>query len=213
LPLNEQLFLPDIPVGLPSDLLIRRPDLLEAERKLHAQTARIGVAEALKYPQLTLSADIGAQFENLTTGFLGLGAQIFGPLFNAGANQQRVEVEIARTEQLLNKYEQTYFTALREVEDAMIAVNTYEEEYTIRSGQVKSAQSAVDLSWVRYEGGLTSYLEVLDVERSLFSAQLISSETFQNQLTSVIRLYTALGGGWIPEQNSTSGDQSETNIE
>jgi len=200
--LDEQVFLPDIPVGLPSDLLIRRPDLLVAERNLHAQTARIGVAEALKYPQITLSADIGAQFASLTNGFIGLGAQLFGPLFNAGAFQQRVDVEMARTEQLLNNYEQTFYTALREVEDAMVAVNTYEEEYKIRSGQVKSAQNAVDLSWVRYEGGLTSYLEVLDVERSLFTAQLISSETFQNHLTSVVRLYQALGGGWVPEQDS-----------
>jgi len=211
LPLDEQIFSPDIPVGLPSDLLIRRPDLLEAERQLHAQTARIGIAEALKYPQLTLSADLGAQFTSLTNGFIGLGAQILGPIFNAGANQQRVEVEIARTEQLLNIYEQTYYTALREVEDAMVAVNTYEEEYLIRSRQVKSSQNAADLSWVRYEGGLTSYLEVLDVERSLFSAQILSSETYQLQLASVVSLYKALGGGWVPEQDSLL--INKTNIE
>jgi len=97
LKLQEQVFPPEIPTGLPSDLLVRRPDLLEAERNLHAQTALIGVAEALKYPQLTLSADLGSQFSNVTTGFLGLGAQLFGPLFNAGANQRRVDVEVART--------------------------------------------------------------------------------------------------------------------
>lgn len=204
LSLDEQIFPPDIPVGLPSALLNRRPDLLEAERKLHAQTARIGVAEALKYPQLTLSADLGAQFNSLTTGFAGLGAQLFGPLFNAGANQRRVDVEVARTEQLLNRYEQSFYTALREVEDAMVAVKTYKEEYEIRSGQVNSAQSAADLSWVRYEGGMTSYLEVLDVQRSLFTAQLKTSETLQQQLSSIVRLYKALGGGWVPEQD-TSG--------
>ena len=203
LSLEDQLFPPEIPTGLPSVLLNRRPDLLEAERKLHAQTARIGVAEALKYPQLTLSADLGAQFSNLTTGFAGLGAQLFGPLFNAGANQLRVDVEVARTEQLLNRYEQSFYTALREVEDAMVAVNTYEEEYEIRSRQVKSAQSAADLSWIRYEGGMTSYLEVLDVQRSLFTAQLKTSETLQQQLSSIVRLYKALGGGWVPEQDLT----------
>ncbi|MFC2094287.1 efflux transporter outer membrane subunit [Bacteroidota bacterium] len=202
LKLQEQVFPPEIPTGLPSDLLVRRPDLLEAERNLHAQTALIGVAEALKYPQLTLSADLGSQFSNVTTGFLGLGAQLFGPLFNAGANQRRVDVEVARTEQLLNQYEQTFYIALREVEDAMVAVITYEEEYQIRSGQVLSAQSAADLSWVRYEGGMTSYLEVLDLQRSLFTAQLKSSEALQQQLTSIVRLYKALGGGWIPEQDS-----------
>ena len=177
--LHEQVLAPEIPIGLPSDLLIRRPDLLEAERKLHAQTARIGVAEALRFPQLTLSADIGAQFSNLTNGFAGLGAQLFGPLFNSNANELRVDVEVARTRQLFLKYEQAFYSALREVEDAMIAANTYKEEYEIRSAQVLAAQSAADLSWVRYEGGMTSYLEVLDVQRSLFTAQLKSSETLQ----------------------------------
>ena len=211
--LEEQIFPPEIPTGLPSDLLERRPDLLEAERKLHAQTARIGVAEALKYPQLTLSADLGAQFTSLTTGFAGLGAQLFGPLFNAGANQRRVDVEVARTEQLLNRYEQTFYTALREVEDAMVAANTYEEEYRIRSGQVEAAQSSADLSWVRYEGGMTSYLEVLDVQRSLFTAQLKSSETLQQQLSSIVRLYKALGGGWVAEQDSTDFSQNKEKVE
>ena len=205
LTLQEQLFPPEIPVGLPSTLLNRRPDLLQAERNLHAQTARIGVAEALKYPQLNLSANLGAQFTSLTTGFAGLGAQLFGPLYNAGANQRRVDVEIARTEQLLNKYEQTFYTALREVEDAMIAVKTYEKEFQIRKGQVESAQSAADLSWVRYDGGMTSYLEVLDLQRSLFTAQLKASEALQMQLSSIINLYKALGGGWVPEQDSING--------
>ena len=157
----------------------------------------------MKFPQLNLSADLGAQFTSLTTGFAGLGAQLFGPLFNAGANQRRVDVEVARTKQLLNRYEQTFYTALREVEDAMVAANTYKEEYKIRSGQVEAAQSAADLSWVRYEGGMTSYLEVLDVQRSLFTAQLKSSETLQLQLSSIVRLYKALGGGWVAEQDST----------
>ena len=130
---------------------------------------------------------------------------MFGPLYNAGANQRRVDVEIARTEQLLNKYEQTFYTALREVEDAMIAVKTYEKEFQIRKGQVESAQSAADLSWVRYDGGMTSYLEVLDLQRSLFTAQLKASEALQMQLSSIINLYKALGGGWVPEQDSING--------
>ena len=85
----------------------------------------------------------------------------------------------------------------------MVAVNTYREEYAIRSEQVNSAQSAADLSWIRYEGGMTSYLEVLDVQRSLFTAQLKTSETLQQQLSSIVRLYKALGGGWVPEQDAT----------
>jgi len=203
--LQEQIFPPEIPAGLPSTLLNRRPDLLEAERKLHAQTARIGIAEALKYPQLSLSANLGASFSTLTSGFAGLGTQILGPIFNSGANQQKVEVEIARTRQLLNKYEQTFYSALREVEDAMIAVNTYKEEYKVRKAQVNSAQNAANLSWVRYEGGMTSYLEVLDLQRSLFNAELKTSETLQLQLSSTVKLYKALGGGWVPKQDSLNG--------
>jgi len=202
LQLQDQMIPPDVPAGLPSDLLERRPDIREAERKLHAQTARIGVAEALKFPQFTLSADLGAQFANTSTGFFGLGAQIFGPLFNAGENQRRVDVEVARTEQLLNQYVQTILTALREVEDAMIAVQTYEAELAARRRQMTAAESAASMAWVRYEGGNTSYLEVLDLQRSFFSSQLKTSEALQLQLTSTVRLYQALGGGWVPAQDT-----------
>jgi multidrug efflux system outer membrane protein len=201
--LQEQLLIPNVPAGLPSELLERRPDLLEAEHNLHAQTARMGVAEALKYPQLNLSADMGTGLNDLPSFFAGLGAQLFGPVFNAGANQSRVDIETARTKQLLNKYEQTFYTALREVEDAMIAAKTYREEYLIRKEQVKSAKNAVELSWVRYKSGMTSYLEVLDVQRSLFAAELKASESLQLELTSVITLYKALGGGWSPEREDT----------
>ncbi len=199
--------LPEIPAGLPSVLLDRRPDILAAERRLHAQTARIGVAEALKFPQLNLTADLGAQFSDATTSFAGLGAQIFGPLFNAGENQRRVDVEVARTEQLLNTYEQTFLVALREVEDAMIASETYELELALRLKQLDSASNAAELSWVRYEGGLTSYLEVLDLQRSLFSSQLKASETMQLRLISLVQLYQALGGGWVAQQDSVLIEQ------
>ena len=200
--LGEQLVVPEIPAGLPSELLDRRPDILAAERSLHAQTARIGVAEALKYPQLNLTGDIGAQFSDVTSGFAGLGAQLFGPLFNSGENQRQVDVEVARTEQLLNSYEQSFLTALREVEDALVATATYESEYDARQRQLAAAASAAELSWVRYEGGMTSYLEVLDLQRSLFSSQLKASETQQLRLTSMVQLYQALGGGWVAAQDS-----------
>jgi len=202
LPLQEQIAHPDLPAGLPSELLERRPDILEAERRLHAQTARIGVAEALKFPQFNLLGSAGGTFNGGNTGFFSLGAELFGPLFNAGANQRQVDVEIARTEQLLNQYEQVILSAFREVDDALIAVRTYRAEYEARNKQMRSAKSAAQLSWVRYEGGLTSYLEVLDVQRSLFSAQLKSSETRQLELTSIVRLYVSLGGGWVAAQDT-----------
>ena len=196
LPLQEQLFPPALPTGLPSELLDRRPDLLAVERRLEAQTARIGAAEALKYPQLNLSASLGASFANPAVGFASLGAQIFGPIFNNEENKRKVEVEIARTEQLLNDYEGTFLNALREVEDALIAVDTYGKEFDSRIKQLDAASLALDMAWVRYESGLTSYLEILDLQRSQFSSKLKASEILQLQLTSSINLYKALGGGW-----------------
>jgi multidrug efflux system outer membrane protein len=172
--------------------------VLAAERQLAVQTARIGVAEAIKYPSLTLSADIGASFASVTTGFLTLAADLFAPLFNSGKNQRRVEIEVARTQQLLHGYEQAVLNAFREVEDAMVAVQRYEAEYGHRQRQVEAAESAAELSWIRYQGGWTSYLEVLEVQRSLFSAQLQASETLQLRHTSLVQLYKALGGGWTP---------------
>jgi len=193
----EQISLPQVPVGLPSELLDRRPDVLQAERNLHAQTLRIGVAEALKYPSLTLSLDMGAQFVDPTFLFADLGAQLLGPLFNAGKLQRNVEIEEARTQQLLLNYEATYLNALQEVEDAMIAVETYNNEYELRNEQMELATKASQLAWVRYDGGLTSYLEVLNLQSSQFNSELKASEAFKNQLASIIALYQALGGGWV----------------
>lgn len=196
LPLYEQITIPEIPVGLPSELIDRRPDIRQAERRLHAQTLRIGVAEALKYPSLTLSLDMGAQLVNPSFLFADLGAQLLGPIFNAGRLQRNVEVEEQRTKQLLLDYENSYLFALQEVEDAMIAVDTYRREYELRNDQMEMSSKASELSWVRYDGGLTSYLEVLNLQTSQFNAELKASEAFKNEITSIINLYQALGGGW-----------------
>jgi multidrug efflux system outer membrane protein len=141
-PLHEQAMPPDVPpTGLPSELLDRRPDILVAERQLHAQTARIGVAEALKYPQFDLTASLGASFTDISAGFFNLGAGLFGPLFNSGENQRRVDAEVARTTQLLNRYEQSILNAYREVEDALVAVRTYRAELDARLREVRAAES------------------------------------------------------------------------
>jgi len=196
LPLSQQVFPPDLPVGMPSELLDRRPDVLMAERQLNAQTARIGAAEALKYPSFTINANTGLNFVNPVAGFASMGAQVLGPIFNSKANDSRIETEKQRTTELLNKYENSVLLALREVEDAMISVTTYKREFELRKEQVKAARDAVKLSWIRYDGGMTSYIEVLDLQRSSFNSELKASEAFQLQLTSTIKLYQALGGGW-----------------
>lgn len=204
LSLFNQLDAPNIPVGMPSDLLERRPDILEAEKKLHAQTLRIGVAETLKYPSLTLSLDMGAQLLNPSLFFGNLSAQLLGPLFNAGKLDMNIELEEERTKQLLLNYENTFLTALREVEDAMISVSTYKREFFLRNEQREMATKAAQLSWVRYDGGLTSYLEVLNLQNSQFNAELKASEAYQNEISSIVELYEALGGGWIAHTNESN---------
>lgn len=204
LTLFNQIQSPDLPTGLPSELLDRRPDILQAERKLHAQTLRIGVAEALKYPSLTLSLDMGAELLNPSLLFGNLAGQLVGPLFNAGKLQKNVEVEEVRTKQLLYTYENTFLNALKEVENAMISVQTYKREYYLRNQQREMATKAAQLSWVRYDGGLTSYLEVLNLQSSQFNAELKASEAFQLEITSLIDLYEALGGGWYMNINDTN---------
>jgi outer membrane protein, multidrug efflux system len=205
LPLEQQAVPPDIPAGLPSELLQRRPDVLASEASLAAQTARIGVAEAVRWPSITLTGSLGFESQELSTltdngsDFWSIGGNILQPLFNAGRNRSRVDAEIARTEQALLAYEQTVLRAFAEVEDALVAVRTYRREHEARIRQVTAARSAAILSRARYNGGVTSYLEVLDIERSLFSAELSESQTLRLYITSIVELYKALGGGWNPE--------------
>ena len=153
-------------------------------------------------PSLTLSADLGAAFINPAVGFANLSAQLFGPLFNLQENKRRYEVELARTEELLAVYQNTFIVAVKEVEDALIAVETYKLELDSRQKQVKSANTALELAWVRYQNGVTSYLEILDLQRSSFNSMLKASEIMQLKLTSTVNLYQALGGGWNYETDT-----------
>ena len=200
--LRDQAFPPGVPAGLPSELLTRRPDVLAAEAALAAQTARIGVAEAARWPSLSLTGALGIESQELSTlsdsdsGFWTAGAGILAPVFNSGRNRSRVEIERARTRQALERYEQTAQRAFREVEDALVAVRTYRDEFEARAFQVRAARSAAMLSRARYNGGVTSYLEVLDTERTLFNAELAESQSLRLYFNSIIELYKALGGGW-----------------
>ena len=196
LELHEQIALPEVPTGIPSELISRRPDVLEAERRLEAQHIRIGAAEALQYPSLTISLEMGASLLNPVTLFADLGAQLFGPIFNGGRIKKGIELEEKSTEGLLYNYELSYLNAIKEVEDAMIAQRTFNREHALRTSQMALATKASLLAWVRYDGGLTSYLEVLTLQSSQFSAELRASLALQQELQSIIELYTALGGGW-----------------
>jgi len=207
LPLQQQPMPPDVPAGLPSELLQRRPDVLSSEAGLAAQTARIGVAQAARWPSLSLTGALGFESDDLSmltdsgSDFWSAGAGILAPVFNSGRNKNRVEIERARTEQALLAYEQTVQRAFREVEDALAAVRTYRMEHEARERQVAAARSAATLSRARYDGGVTSYLEVLDTERSLFNAELTESQTQRLYINAIIELYKALGGGWNPDSD------------
>jgi multidrug efflux system outer membrane protein len=205
LPLQQQILPSDIPVGLPSELLQRRPDLVEAEEQLRAETARIGVAEALRYPSISLTGSLGLasdDFSDLTDSDArtwGLGGGLFAPLFNSGKLKAQAEGQRARTEQVMAIYESTLLRAFREVEDALVAIRTYYGENAARQRQATAARNAARLSRARYDGGVVDYLEVLDSERSLFTAELEDSVTRRQYLNAIVELYKALGGGWNPQ--------------
>lgn len=213
--LIDQQTPPDIPGGIPSDVLERRTDVMEAEHRYAAQNARIGVAQAMRWPVISLTAGLGVASGDLnsllSSGSLAwsVGGGILGPIFNFGKNKRRVQIERQKTEQALLFYEKTVLNAFRDVEDALIEVHTYKKELSSRIRQRDAAQNANMLSKERYDGGVTSYLEVLDSERSLFQAELSASETYQQRLNSYVKLYKALGGGWISsEEEQAAKDQA-----
>jgi len=202
----EDLVTPDeVPVGLPSQLLTRRPDILEAEQLLKAQNARIGVAQAMRFPSISLTGMLGLASPDLSnfnasdalTG--SIGASLFGPIFHFGKNKRRVDAERERTEQLRFNYKNAVLSAFRETEDALVTIETLNRELVFVQKQVNSAQNAAKLSRERYDGGVTSYLEVLEAERTLFNIELYYSELLQRRMTGYTDLYKTLGGGWVDD--------------
>lgn len=203
--LEDQVFSPDIPAGLPSELLQRRPDVVQAEAQLAAATARIGVAEALRYPSIFLTGRLGVESTDLSdlnssdAKSWDIGANIFAPIFNSGQLKAQAEATRAQAEQSLLIYEQTLQLAFREVEDALVAIRTYRAEHEAQTRRVVAASNAARLSRARYDGGVVDYLEVLDTERTKFDAELAQSATLRLYFNAIVQLYKALGGGWSPE--------------
>jgi outer membrane protein, multidrug efflux system len=199
--LTEQVMPPAVPAGLPSDLLQRRPDILQAEQELTAATARIGVAKAERFPQITLTGILGAASPHLSRmvnpGQFGeVGPSLAGPLFNAqilGFQQQAVE---AQARQAIAQYERTILVAFREVEDALVAIRTSREQSQAQEEQVEALRSALHLADLRYKGGISNYLDVLTAKRGLFDSELSLTDTRRLYLVSIVQLYKALGGGW-----------------
>lgn len=216
--LEDQIIPPAIPVGLPSSLLLRRPDIGYSEAKYHAQMAKIGVAQAQRFPAISLTGFLGVStnaLSSVTAGGLAWNAAgaLAGPIFQFGKNKRRVEIEYARTEQTKRDYEKTVITAFKEVEDALISVTTYTEELRARELQTKAALNAQKLSQLRYDKGVTSYLEVITLQGYAFDAELTLSLTRRSLFDSYVSLYKSLGGGWISEKemNDAAKAQREPN--
>ena len=212
--LRDLVIPPEIPSGIPASVLARRPDINQAEQMLVAQNARIGVAVAMRFPSISLTGMLGAastDLSSITTGdalIWSFGGGIVGPIFQFGKNKRRVEIERQRFYQDSLYYVQTILQAFREVEDALVEIQTLDSESIARERQMAAALNAAMLSNKRYNGGVTSYLEVLDSERSQFNAQLSAAEVYQLYLNAYVLLYKALGGGWISAEEMKQAEEA-----
>jgi multidrug efflux system outer membrane protein len=191
---------PALPAGLPSALLERRPDLQQAEQQLHAATARIGVAEAFKYPQIGLTGSGGVASTSLanllTSGTWAIGANLVQPIFNGGRNRNRVALAEAQAQEAALAWQGAVLQALREVSDALVGYTRQRDVRTTQEALVVAATDARRLADLRYRGGATSYLEVLDSDTRLYVAELGLVQAQLAELTAYVEVYRALGGGW-----------------
>jgi len=200
--LTEQAQPPEVPPGLTSSLLERRPDIYEAEQQLVAANAQIGVARAAYFPQISLSGGGGFQSTALTSLFSGpagtwnFGASLTQPIFTAGRIRSNVRFAQAQQQTALLFYQQTIQGAFRSVSDALIAYRKSREFRVQEELLFQSAQDSARLSHLRYSGGVTGYLEVLTNETNAFSAELGLVQAQLNELLALVELYQALGGGW-----------------
>jgi len=188
----------DLPTGIPSQLLERRPDIEQAEAQLMAANANVGVARAQFFPQLSLSGEAGVggqNFANLFSAVLGSGS-ITQPLFEGGKLRGQLELSKAQKEEMVLNYQKTILGAFRDVSNALIAAQKTRDTRVEQEKLVASAQDATRLARIRYQGGATSYLEVLTTDSNLFSAQLNLVTAQQNEALALVQLYSALGGGW-----------------
>ena len=203
--LVDQQLPPEVPAGLPSSLLARRPDISQAEQNLISANAQIGVAKAAFFPQISLTGTGGgavgrstvfSSIVNSNIGTWGGAAQLTQPIFTAGRLRGNLHSAESQQRQSLIAYKQAIQGAFRDVSDALISYQKYYEVRKAQEDTVQDLSDSVSTSLKRYRGGITTYLEVLDNQRSLFSAQLTLAQDRGNEFQSLVQLYKALGGGW-----------------
>ena len=204
-PLVEQTLPPEVPPGLPSTLMERRPDIREAEQNLVAANAEIGVAKAQFFPQVSLTGSGGgafgrsSAFSSLMSSQLGIwsyGAQVNQPIFTGGALRGNLRLAESQHQQALIAYRQAIQGAFGDASDALIGYQKFHQVRLRQEDSVADLQESVRLSNLRYKGGTTTYLEVLDGQRSLFTAELTLAQARGDEYQSLVQLYKALGGGW-----------------
>jgi len=203
-PLRAVVIQPNIPVGLPSQLLERRPDVLQAEATLVASNARIGQARAYFFPTLSITGQGGLQSVEFSNWFTGgsstysIGPSIILPIFQGGTNLARLDSAESRYVQMLESYQQTILQAFREVADLLTSLHARAEQLARQREQLSAAREAVRLADVRYREGLVTYLDVLDAQRTALAAETQLVLTERTRLTDMVSLFKALGGGWVP---------------
>jgi multidrug efflux system outer membrane protein len=201
----NELAVPGIPADLPSELLERRPDILQAEQQLIAANARIGVARALYFPRVSLTGAFGTASIHSDDLFNGpaevwqLSGSALMPIFTFGAIEGQVQAAEARQRQALFSYRQAILNAFRDVEDALVSTTKGREQLASQVRQVKALGSYAHLAKLQYEAGKTSYLQVLDADRALFDGQLSQVRTQTGTLVALVDVYRSMGGGWVDQ--------------
>jgi multidrug efflux system outer membrane protein len=206
----DQLALPQVPGGLPSDLLERRPDIRQAEQQLIAANALIGVAKAAFFPSISLTGFFGTASTDLSDLFKGpsrtwqFAGQLLQPIFTGGALTGQLQVAEAVQKQALLNYQQVIQNAFAEVDDSLLAVSKLREQLKDEVAQVNALQRYLDLATLRYNNGYSDYLTVVDAERNLYTAQLQYVQDQGVLFVALVNLYKALGGGWVNEAEQMS---------
>jgi multidrug efflux system outer membrane protein len=217
-PLEQQIAAPALPPGLPTELLTRRPDIRGAEQQLVAANAQIGVAKSLLYPQVTISGFAGVGSSTISGsnfgpyGVFSALPAITLPIFNAGRLRANVDFNEATAQEAAVRYQQTLRQALREVSDSLIDVRKRQEFREQQELLVNALADASQVANMRYEGGVSSYLEVLDTERQLFEAERDLVVARRDESVSVVQLYKALGGGWQEESTKAASAGSPPRV-
>ena len=213
----DELTLPAVPAGLPSDLLVNRPDVRQAEQDLIAANARIGVARSLYFPTISLTSMFGFASTDLSNLFMGpakiwsWAVPLAAPIFTGGAISGQVRSAEAVQQQALLRYQQSIQTAFREVEDALVDQKRTREQLDAQAREVEALRHYARIARLRFDNGYTSYIEVLDAERSLFNAELSQAGTKGLLFQALVSLYKAMGGGWVVEADRLTDGKIDSN--